>query len=219
MCFVYTFILYLQHQKFTNQINMNKTLFESVKAKTKDTGLSEKYLQEITESVGGDIADDSTDEAAIEEKANLIQKIAKASQGEATRWANKKKPETKPTEQKPEEKPTEDKPTEESESDKRIKALEEKIASMESEKTKGERLKTIAAVMEKHKIPAKFRDKLALTIGDEEDVEEAVKALKQDFITIGLDEKDPHVVKSASEQDVEEASEDLLKTISVPSNN
>ena len=50
---------------------MNKTLFDKVKSLCKDTGLSEKYLKAITEKLGGSIEDDSTDEAAIEEAANL----------------------------------------------------------------------------------------------------------------------------------------------------
>ena len=58
----------------------------------KDTGLSEKYLKAITEKMGGSIEDDSTDDEAIESTANLIAEVAKESQGEATRWANKKKP-------------------------------------------------------------------------------------------------------------------------------
>ena len=71
---------------------MNKTLFKKVKDLCKDTGLSEKYLTAITEKMGGSIEDDSTDDEAIESTANLIAEVAKESQGEATRWANKKKP-------------------------------------------------------------------------------------------------------------------------------
>ena len=71
---------------------MNKKLFEKVKGLCKDTGLSEKYLKAITEKMGGSIEDDSTDDEAIESTANLIAEVAKESQGEATRWANKKKP-------------------------------------------------------------------------------------------------------------------------------
>lgn len=70
---------------------MNKKLFEKVKDLCKDTGLSEKYLKAITEKLGGSIEDDSTDDAAIETTANLIADVATESQGEATRWANKKR--------------------------------------------------------------------------------------------------------------------------------
>ena len=41
--------------------------------------------------MGGSIEDDSTDEAEIEKVANQIADVAKESQGEATRWANKAK--------------------------------------------------------------------------------------------------------------------------------
>ena len=59
---------------------MNRKLFEKVKTKCTDTGLSEKYLQAITEKMGGSIEDDSTDDEAIETTANLIAEVAKESQ-------------------------------------------------------------------------------------------------------------------------------------------
>lgn len=74
---------------------MNKSLFVKVKDLCKDTGLSEKYLKVITEKIGGSIEDDSTDETAIGNMANQIAEIAKETQGEATRWASKKKEDPK----------------------------------------------------------------------------------------------------------------------------
>ena len=59
---------------------MNKKLFEKVKSLCKDTGLSEKYLEAITDKIGGSIEDDSTDEAAIETTANLVADVAKVRQ-------------------------------------------------------------------------------------------------------------------------------------------
>ena len=70
---------------------MNKALRAKVKEKTKDTRLSEKYLDKLTEQLGGGIEDDSTDEEAIEKTATLIADVATESQGEATRWAQKAK--------------------------------------------------------------------------------------------------------------------------------
>ena len=65
---------------------MNKELFAKVKDKCKDTGLSEKYLTAITEAMGGSVADDSTDNDAIESTANLILSVATARlQGGRTR--------------------------------------------------------------------------------------------------------------------------------------
>ena len=173
---------------------MNKKLFEKVKGLCKDTGLSEKYLKAITEKMGGSIEDDSTDDAAIETTANLIADVAKESQGEATRWANKKK----------------DDPNE-----KRIKALEEKLAKYEAGESKAKRMAEINAAMAKHNIPAKFRDRFAKSISDDEDVEEAVTTLKQDFITAGLVTDDSEGTKAASEKQIDEAADSLLESITV----
>lgn len=202
---------------------MNKKLFEQVKSKCKDTGLSEKYLQAITEKMGGSVEDDSTDEAAIEETANLIADVAKESQGEASRWANKQKGNQKTKKQEVED-PDEDdddpdttkgkKKTGASKSEsEELKALRERLEKLEKEKAQGDRAKEIAAAMEKHKIPAKFRDRFAKSISDDEDIEEAVAAIKQDFITDGLMPEDSEGAKAASEKQVEEAANSLLESI------
>ena len=203
---------------------MNKKLFEQVKSKCKDTGLSEKYLQAITEKMGGSVEDDSTDEAAIEETANLIADVAKESQGEASRWANKQKGNQKKKKQEDEdEDPDEDddpdttkgkKKTGASKSEsEELKAIRKELEELKAEKAKGNRAKEIADAMEKHKIPAKFRDRLAKSISDEEDVEDAVAAIKQDFITDGLMTEDSEGTKAASEKQVEEAANSLLESI------
>lgn len=169
---------------------MNKKLFEKVKGLCKDTGLSEKYLKAITEKMGGSIEDDSTDDEAIESTANLIAEVAKESQGEATRWANKNK-ETK---------------TEE----------EEKKAEEERKKKEEEaRAKEVVKAMEKHKIPAYLRDRLAKSISDDEDIEDAVSAYKQELITNGLDDEHSGGSKAASEKQIDEAADSLLESITV----
>ena len=207
---------------------MNKKLFEQVKAKCKDTGLSEKYLQAITVKMGGNVEDDSTDDEAIEEVANLIAEVAKESQGEATRWANKqkgnpkkKKQEVEDEEEAEEEEDAEDETTTKSKKKKggsnpeseELKAIRKELEELKAERSKGERAKSIASAMEKHKIPAKFRDRLAKSISDEEDVEEAVAAMKQDFITDGLMTDDSEGAKAASAKQVEEAANSLLESI------
>lgn len=204
---------------------MNIKLFEQVKSKCKDTGLSEKYLQAITEKLSGSVEDDSTDEAAIEETANLIADVAKESQGEASRWANKQKGNQKKKKQEVED---EDDPDEDDDPDttkgkkktgasksesEELKALRERLEKLEKEKAQGDRAKEIADAMEKHKIPAKFRERLAKSISDEENVEDAVAAIKQDFITDGLMTEDSEGTKAASEKQVEEAANSLLESI------
>lgn len=182
---------------------MNKKLFEKVKGLCKDTGLSEKYLKAITEKMGGSIEDDSTDDEAIESTANLIAEVAKESQGEATRWANKNK-ETKTEEEKKAEEERKKKEEEErlkgkvaldEATEKRLKEMEEKIAGYEAKESKEARAKEVVNAMEKHKIPAYLRDRLAKSISDDEDIEDAVSAYKQELITNGLDDEHSGVLR------------------------
>lgn len=203
---------------------MNKKLFEKVKGLCKDTGLSEKYLEAITGKMGGSIEDDSTDDKAIEETANLIADVAKESQGEATRWANKKKPAKKSKE--PEEDDDEEgddskgdknkgKVTLDEATEKRLKEMEEKIAGYEAKESKEARAKEVAKAMEKHKIPAYLRDRLAKSISDDEDIEDAVSTYKQELITNGLDDEHSGGSKAASEKQIDEAADSLLDSITV----
>ena len=202
---------------------MNKKLFEKVKGLCKDTGLSEKYLKAITEKMGGSIEDDSTDDEAIESTANLIAEVAKESQGEATRWANKNK-ETKTEEEKKAEEERKKKEEEErlkgkvaldEETEKRLKEMEEKIANYEAKESKEARAKEVVKAMEKHKIPAYLRDRLAKSISDDEDIEDAVSAYKQELITNGLDDEHSGGSKAASEKQIDEAADSLLESITV----
>lgn len=208
---------------------MNKELFAKVKDKCKDTGLSEKYLTAITEAMGGSVADDSTDNDAIESTANLILSVATASQSEATRWANKAKgtPKPKTTKKDGEEGNGDDTDPNNTDPNKggngggngnpteseAIKKLQEQIDALKAEKNKGERTATINAAFEKHNIPAFLRERLAKSISDDEDVEEAVSTLKQDCITNGLMSDSAEGAKAASEKQVDEAADALLESI------
>lgn len=191
---------------------MNKKLFEKVKGLCKDTGLSEKYLKAITEKMGGSIEDDSTDDEAIESTANLIAEVAKESQGEATRWANKKKPTQTEDEEEEERKR---KVALDEATEKRLKEMEEKIANYEAKESKEARAKEVVKAMEKHKIPAYLRDRLAKSISDDEDIEDAVSAYKQELITNGLDDEHSGGSKAASEKQIDEAADSLLESITV----
>lgn len=193
---------------------MNKKLFEKVKGLCKDTGLSEKYLKAITEKMGGSIEDDSTDDEAIESTANLIAEVAKESQGEATRWANKKKP-TQTEDEEEEERKRKGKVALDEATEKRLKEMEEKIANYEAKESKEARAKEVDKAMEKHKIPAYLRDRLAKSISDDEDIEDAVSAYKQELITNGLDDEHSGGSKAASEKQIDEAADSLLESITV----
>lgn len=193
---------------------MNKKLFEKVKGLCKDTGLSEKYLKAITEKMGGSIEDDSTDDEAIESTANLIAEVAKESQGEATRWANKKKP-TQTEDEEEEERKRKGKVALDEATEKRLKEMEEKIANYEAKESKEAHAKEVVKAMEKHKIPAYLRDRLAKSISDDEDIEDAVSAYKQELITNGLDDEHSGGSKAASEKQIDEAADSLLESITV----
>lgn len=202
---------------------MNKALYTKVKDRCKDTHLSEKYLKEITESIGDVVEDDSTDEELIEKTATKIVNIAKSSQGEATRWAQNAKENANQSkggegESKEDEDPDKGKGKGKTEHDDdphvaRIKELEDEIAQMKGEKSKAKRSSDIASVMEKHKIPTYLRNRLAKSIGDEEDIEEAVTAIKQDLITDGLMPKDGEGEKAASDKQIDSAADALLESI------
>ncbi len=208
---------------------MNKELFAKVKDKCKDMGLSEKCLTAITEAMGGSVADDSTDTDAIESTANLIVSVATTTQSEATRWANKAKgtPKPKTTQKDGEEGNGDDTDPNNTDPNKggngggngnpteseAIKKLQEQIDALKAEKNKGERTATINAAFEKHNIPAFLRERLAKSISDDEDVEEAVSALKQDCITNGLMSDSAEGAKAASEKQVDEAADALLESI------
>lgn len=179
---------------------MNKTLFKKVKDLCKDTGLSEKYLTAITEKMGGSIEDDSTDEAEIEKVANQIADVAKESQGEATRWANKAK------ELKESKEPDND-------PNKRISELQAEMDKMKQEQAKKDRETAVQAALNKHGIP-EWRRK-GLVIPDEEDPDAYCAGLKQDLITQNLISEDPESVKTANAKNVEEASDALLESIIV----
>lgn len=178
---------------------MNRTLFVKVKDLCKDTGLSEKYLKTITEKMGGSIEDDSTDETAIEKVANQIAEIAVETQGEATRWANKKDPKN----------PKEP----EDEKDARIKALEEKLAKFDADQVKNARTASVQAAITKHKIP-EWRTK-GLVVPDDEDPDAYMASIKQDLITQNLMPADTEGAKATNEKAIDEAADSLLESITV----
>lgn len=200
---------------------MNKKLFENVKGKCKDTGLSEKYLNTITDKMGGSIADDSTDEAAIEAIANQIADIAKESQGEATRWVNAKKPTDPKPDPKPDPEPKPTDPTPKPEDDPKAKELAElktKVAEMEAKQTEGQRNSTIEAAIVKHgltdsKMVGFYRDHFKAY--PEEDIEKYLSDRKQAEITDGLLPQSTEGVKAATEAGTDEAAKSMLSSITV----
>lgn len=206
---------------------MNKLLFSKVKDQCKDTGLSEECLKALTEAIGGSIEDDSTDEEAIGKVANQIKQVAVSTQSEAARWANNKKDPKNKKDQKKQKPANKDGEGDDPDGDQDppqntdnqvlelLKKLEKRMDQFEVDGKTKDRQKLIKEAMENRKIPTKFRDRLAKSIGDDEDIEETVKAFKQDFITEGLTSEGEQKNKTATEQQVDEAADALLKSITV----
>lgn len=193
---------------------MNKTLFVKVKDLCKDTGLSEKYLKVITEKIGGSIEDDSTDETAIGNMANQIADIAKETQGEATRWASKKKDDpSKDDDSKKDDDPKKKDDSKKDPNAKKIEDVEKELESMKKEQAAKEHESAVTKALDKHGIPA-WRRK-GLVIPENEDPDKYCAALKQDLITENLLPEDPESVKTVSEKNVDEASDSLLESIIV----
>lgn len=203
---------------------MNKALFNKVKSLCKDTGLSEKYLTALTEKMGGSIEDDSTDETAIEEIANQIAEIATVTQGEATRWVNKKKEaeSKKKSDQETDEEDEDENPKKKEPStteNTELAALKEmiekqnlKMQELESSLSAKSREASIKEAQTKHGIPD-WRMK-GLTIPEDQDIDEYLADIKQDLITEGLTTGGTGA-KAATEKQVDDAADSLLESITV----
>lgn len=192
---------------------MNKALFEKVKAKCKNTGLSEKYLTTVTEKMGGGIEDDSTDETAIENTANQISEVAALAQPEATRWANKKEGQKEPGKDsdKDKEKENTDKDSDIDPFQKKIQDLEKELNEMKEVKSKEQRQAAINSAIAKHKIPD-WRTK-GLMVPDDVDPDTFMAEIHQDLVTRNLIPADTEGAKEANEKAVDQAADDLLKSI------
>jgi len=205
---------------------MNKQLFQSVKQKCKDTGLSEKYLTAITEKIGGSVEDDSTDEKLIDATANQVVDIATASQGEATRWVNahKEKDSTtvstttqnaNSTQSKPVNKtPVEANPDENPvfvAMRKKMETMENEMNEMKVNKGKEMREGAIKAAATKHAIP-EWRLK-GLSVPEDADPDAFMADIKQDLITNNLIDQSPEGGKTRTEEGTNEAATSLLEEI------
>lgn len=210
---------------------MNSILQTKVKDKCKDMGLSEEYVMSITEKIGGSVAEDSTDETAIELVANQIMEIAKLSQGEATRWVNKHKEKNEPAKQEPKkQEPKETEPAKQKQvekedepdwfksfreaQEKRIKQLEEQNATLAAERTKAERTASINAAFVKHSIPESLREFVAVP----ETIEQAaidgyVAGLAQKIVTLQLPNRDGKVQVEGTEITKEQANDIASKLL------
>lgn len=215
---------------------MNKILQQKVKDKCKDMGLSEAYVNAITEKMGGSVADDSTDETAIENVANQIMEIARLSQGEATRWVDKNKSKQEPPKQEPpkqeppkQEPPRQEPPRQELQQqpqgepewfktyreaqEARIKQLETQNANLAAERAKAERTASIKAAYAKHNIPEPLREYVYVPDSVEASaIDGFVAGMAQKIVALQLP-KLPHSVQAPTGEVTKEQTDAIAKSM------
>lgn len=214
---------------------MNKKLFDLLKAKCKDMGLSEKAIEEAATAASEGITDQSTD-SEIEAKANQTTAFLKITQGEATRWAQtakqkaeeeakKKGPDSeeakKQAEAEAKKKEAEEAAKNEPEYFKLYKKqIEEKLTALQSEnntlkseKSKGDRQTQIKEIAAKLKIPEWMMKRVS--VPDDADLNQFFADIKQDLVTQNLMPVDATESQSSKDKATKEFADNLLKEVEV----
>ena len=179
-------------------------------------GLSEKFLKDITEALGGGLMEDSTDEefnSVVEQIVN----IAKHSQGELTRKFQQKDDPKKTKNAKQEGKDDDpDDPSGDgdgkSEVEKAIENLRKEFRDelkrdreeRTAEKKREERTAAINAAMEKYKIPEKHRRFIQNVPDDVEDVDKYMSEYAQGVVTESLPDGGDGQRKVPTQKETEE---------------
>lgn len=201
-------------------------LFDTVKDKCKDMGLSEKFLKDLTEALGGGLTEDSTDEE-VDSVVNQIVTIAKHSQGEVTRKMQKQTPKPKNTKKGEEtdedgpKEPDEDDPEEgkgKKEWEKAIAALrkemkeerEQAAEERRQEKAREARAAAITAALDKYKVPEKSRRFVQNVPEDIEDVDKYIGEYAQTIVTEGLPGDEEGQKKVPTQKETEEIGKGLF---------
>lgn len=202
-------------------------LFDTVKDKCKDMGLSEKHLKDLTEALGGGLTEDSTEEE-VNAVVEQIVKIAGYSQGELTRKLQQKKtPKKKPT--KAANTDGDDDPDDPDDSDegkteveKAINALRKEMQEtlrQEREERKAERDRearsaSIKAAMDKYKIPEKQRRFIQNVPDDVEDVDKYISEYAQEIVTDGLPGDESGQRKVPTQKETEDTGKSWFQRLS-----
>lgn len=172
-------------------------------------GLSDAFVEGITNKIGGTLTDESTDEA-IEQLANQAVEIAKLSQGEATRWAqarqqqNQQQQNQQQQNQQVQQQNQQNQQSQQGEpdwfkkfreatqsyrdaQDARIKALETQNTQLLAARAKEERTALINAAFAKHNIPESLRENFAIPDTVEANgIDGHVAAIAQKLVTLRL---------------------------------
>ncbi len=179
---------------------MNEKLFNHLKDKCKDFGLSDKALEDLATS-GSEGLTEETSEEDIAKKADSLVPFAKLMQAEVTRKAQSKKSVEKPAES-PKDGKSEEEPewfkTYKAEQERQLKELKDENAAMRLEKSKAERGASIAAKAKELGIPDYLMKRI--TIADDADINKELTEFKQELVTNNLMPADRADIITSSEQ-------------------
>ena len=202
-------------------------LFDKVKDKCKDMGLSEKHLKDLTEALGGGLKEDSTDEE-VDAVVDQIVKIAGLSQGEVTRKMQKKTPKKKTTkatgddDDDPDSNDDDDDDEGKSAIDKAVSALRKEMQDAfkqereerQAERDREVRSASIKAAMDKYKIPEKQRRFIQNVPDDVEDVDKYISEYAQEIVTDGLPGDESGQRKVPTQKETEDTGKSWFQRLS-----
>lgn len=196
---------------------MNKKLLQLLQDKSKDFGLTQKFIEGIAEDASKEIKEDAKDED-IEALANSLALIAKHTQGEVTRKLQEKKP-TKPnnteTEPTPKSEPGNEPPAWFAEykaaMDKQLKEATSELTALRSERTKAERQGKISAKAKELGIPDYLLKRCSFA--DDADIDKELTDFKQELVTNALLPAGATAEKATSEAAAKTEAEEWAKTL------
>lgn len=201
-------------------------LFDKVKDKCKDMGLSEKHLKDLTEALGGGLKEDSTDEE-VDAVVDQIVKIAGLSQGEVTRKMQKKTPKKKTTKATGDD--DDDPDSNDDDDDEGKSAIEKAVSALrkemqdalkqereerQAERDREARSASIKAAMDKYKIPEKQRRFIQNVPDDVEDVDKYISEYAQEIVTDGLPGDESGQRKVPTQKETEDTGKSWFQRLS-----
>lgn len=201
-------------------------LFDKVKDKCKDMGLSEKHLKDLTEALGGGLKEDSTDEE-VDAVVDQIVKIAGLSQGEVTRKMQKKTPKKKTTKATGDD--DDDQDSNDDDDDEGKSAIEKAVSALrkemqdalkqereerQAERDREARSASIKAAMDKYKIPEKQRRFIQNVPDDVEDVDKYISEYAQEIVTDGLPGDESGQRKVPTQKETEDTGKSWFQRLS-----
>lgn len=182
---------------------MKKKLLETLQAKCKDFGLSEKAIEDLANSASEGLSEQSKDEDIVKLVDSLVP-YAKMMQAEVTRKAQKQQPKEDKKQEETQKvvKGSEEEPewfrNYKSEQEKQIKALKDENEAFRLEKSKAERMATIASKAKELGIPDFLMKRVSFS--DDADIEKELTEYKQELVASKLMPEDKADILSSSEQ-------------------